>query len=497
VSKGVKSSPFHGGGENKSPRKCLFVYLVHATDTTFETHDTIMISQLCRGRTARASWTKVNVIEASLPSGGNSDISARLEAAADEIRWNRPFDALFHFRAISELWGTNSLNFIFTHSSLPILLRDCVVSAPLFVRELVFFIDRLCHSPPIIASDCVIGFLLAVVDKFAGETSVMSVVCSSLLALGEANGCVTSEVILAVLRIASVHWNFELELMFSMSEEENLAMTVVGIFELYLDSGRGRGQVNIVFDHLLRLSTSGSHDLSLACISVLIRASRLPEFMARLRALKAVIALAFQLNAFREQESQKGCHRLFLLFAEITRLGTESDNLWLLVRAPVLVQSLLAFVDWNMDLFYEPACRITAHLVCMVRGFVKMEMIPRLIDRLLRQCCDSMNILAKIAAGILFAHSVLRVRQRYMSGFLEYGFVLDCFPDFFELASDEELAVLLKCVLRLLSTHEMRRQLAQHDDLAKGLAHLYGRADHIASQILDLMQCDDIRRDSM
>jgi hypothetical protein len=450
-------------------------------------------------------FVKMNIADASLPFEDFMDLSAELTAMTDRMRSGVPLEAFYHdFNRILDVWGPCACDLILVDQSFQSLLQVCLSMESPPLKDLLLFINRLCNSlqlsPPDSAIDCLIRFLLLVIDYFPHDTSLMELACLSLLILSNVSSSLIADAILQVLEVVALHNGFDFNnktQLFSVAdgapeaaECQRLAITVVQLFELYLESSRDQGHANIVFDHLWCLSASCCYELCLSSVSALIHAAHRPGFLSRLRTSKAIGPLAERLVVFREFECGKGAEQVLLLFTEIACLNRETDNLWLMIQAPTLVPSLLGLTEWNPEVFYAGSCRIMANLVVSLGGFAKNETVRQVVDGLLRGNPVCLGVQSKLFAGILFAQCVLRVRRRQLPGFLEYRFIIDCFPDLLEIARDQELSVFLSGLLRFLSNKVVRQQLGQFEELATVLENLNDQVSGMESitRILELLR---------
>jgi hypothetical protein len=110
----------------------------------------------------------------------------------------------------------------------------------------------------------------------------------------------------------------------------------------------------------------------------------------------------------------------------------------------------MGFLACDLARFYLPCCCIIGNLVKSVKRFAGAAMKNSMICPLLDVYDTDMELECKLAAALLFAYSVVRLRRTTLPIFLEYQQIIADWPDFLEAAGDTEVTVLIDCLLRLV-----------------------------------------------
>jgi hypothetical protein len=348
-------------------------------------------------------------------------------------------------------------------------------------------------------------FFMIIIELFPSQTFRMLLVCSSLQSLIAISNFVFPRFILPILEIDGFHNSFQKDQhppLFSISSLNptltqfyELAIAIVQLFSSFLDSLNPRNQFHIVLNRLLSLAVSPCCDLSFSALSALIEAARRypKSFVRYFRSSRSIHRFIEQFRFFHQNGDPKGVELMLSFFAEMTQCNVEADNLYFLGICDHFLPLLLELLAWNFDIVFFPCCRILTHLIISCKGLVAQQIVENLTNELLPRFDEDMDAQSKLAAGILFAHSVLKAKSQRLVTFLNYQAVIDNLQVFLEIGNDKEIKILLQCLLRLLAHPETSQEIRIGETLYDVLENLPNRVadvDFYVDRILILMKDD-------
>jgi hypothetical protein len=426
-------------------------------------------------------------------SVGAEEFADVMEAAAairGHIRSDSPVpDICQLFHAVLDKWQTNAAFFLLSDASFFFLLERCPPESSPHVEQVLLVAKRLvdCHCDVILTD-----YLMRTIDSHPRETFLMTLACSFLHSLPTV--CYTTAIPLIIF-VLQAHGDCRTgtsdliclaDCDAATSQLYSLGLVIVDWFEGYLSLLSAGDHTEVVFAHLWGLATSHCYELFLRAVAALLRvADRHPRIFTQRFCLANVAGeLAARLRVFGDGD---GARLLLLLFAQLTGLNSAAENALLLVNRSLLPRTV-SFLGCDVTTFYLPCCSIIGNLVRSVKRFASAAMKNNMICPLLDVYDTDMELLCKLAAARLFAHSVVRLRRTVLPVFLEYRQIIEDWPDFLEVAGDTDAAVLLECLLRLVDIEPGIAMVLIESGIIDTLNRLPERLEEHCPGILDMVR---------
>jgi hypothetical protein len=197
---------------------------------------------------------------------------------------------------------------------------------------------------------------------------------------------------------------------------------VASLFENFLsacDPDHDYG--NIVFDYFWRLSVSPCYELFLRAISALLHigARHRNSFLSRFQITDVIIPLLNRLIFLRKHQNANASKAVLLVFGELTRLNSQSQNLLLFCYRNLLPGVVVQILGFDLSQLYLLRCRIIGNLTKSCSGFVRKAMLGNLRSPFLEGYDSEMDVQCKLAAALIFAYSVANSKENDFAMLIE------------------------------------------------------------------------------